>query len=66
MILLISLLILCVITWGVYTQKEIRLAVINGFMFGFLYDVEDFDDEKWHTVQILLGFLSINILWETY
>jgi hypothetical protein len=34
-------------------------------MIGALYDVEEADDEKWHTLQILVGILSINILWET-
>lgn len=54
------------ISWAVYTGKEIRLAIINGFMIGFLYDVEEVENENWHTIQILLGFLSINILWDTY
>lgn len=66
MILLISILILMLISWAVYTEKEIRLAIINGFMVGFLYDVEEVENENWHTIQILLGFLSINILWDTY
>lgn len=66
MILLISILILTLVSWAVYTGKEIRLAIINGFMVGFLYDVEEVENENWHTIQILLGFLSINILWDTY
>jgi len=54
-----------VLTYSVYDGKMVKLAIINGFMFGALYDVEEAEDENWHTVQVLLGFLSINILWET-
>lgn len=52
-------------TLAVQQGKDVRLAIINGFMIGALYDVEEADDEKWHTLQILVGILSINILWET-
>lgn len=53
------------LTYAVQQGKEVKLAIINGLMFGYLYDVEEIEDEKWHTVQILLGILSINILWES-
>jgi hypothetical protein len=53
------------LTYAVQQGKEVTLAIINGFMIGFLYDVEEVEDENWHTVQILLGILSINILWES-
>ena len=53
------------LTYAVYKGKEVKLAIINGLMFGYLYDVEEVDDENWHTVQILLGILSVNILWES-
>ena len=53
------------LTYAVRQGKEVKLAIINGFMFGYLYDVEEVEDENWHTVQILLGILSINILWES-
>jgi hypothetical protein len=59
------LLVLLYLTYAVQQGKEVKLAIINGFMIGFLYDVEEVDDENWHTVQILLGILSINILWES-
>ena len=58
-------LIILVLTYAVQTGKEVKLAIINGFMIGALYDVEEVDEEKWHTVQILVGILSINILWES-
>jgi len=58
-------LIILVLTYAVQMGKEVKLAIINGFMIGALYDVEEVDDEKWHTFQILVGILSINILWES-
>jgi hypothetical protein len=64
-ITILLLLALLYLTYAVQQGKEVRLAIINGFMIGFLYDVEEVDDENWHTVQILLGILSINILWES-
>lgn len=65
MISLISILILTLITWAVYTGKELQFAIIHGFMVGFLYDVDQEEEEKYHTIQVLLGILSINILWES-
>jgi hypothetical protein len=64
-ILLFFSLILFSLTLAVQQGKDVRLAIINGFMIGCLYDVEEVDGEKWHTLQILVGILSINILWET-
>jgi hypothetical protein len=65
MISLISLLIFTLITWAVYTGKELQFAIIHGFMVGFLYDVDQEEEEKYHTIQVLIGVLSINILWES-
>lgn len=65
MISLISILILTLITWAVYTGKELQFAIIHGFMVGFLYDVDQEEEEKYHTIQVLIGILSINILWES-
>ena len=64
-ILLFFSLILFSLTLAVQQGKDVRLAIINGFMIGALYDVEEAEYEKWHTLQILVGILSINILWET-
>ena len=58
-------LIILGLTSAVQTGKELQFAIINGFMIGALYDVEEADDENWHTVQILVGILSIQILWES-
>ena len=65
MISLISILILTLITWAVYSGKELQFAIIHGFMIGFLYNVDQEEEEKYHTIQVLLGILSINILWES-
>jgi hypothetical protein len=64
-ITILLLLAFLYLTYAVQQGKEVNLAIINGFMIGFLYDVEEVDGENWHTVQILLGILSINILWES-
>jgi len=64
-ILVFLLSVMLYLTDAVQQGKEVKLAIINGFMIGFLYDVEEVEDENWHTVQILLGILSINILWES-
>jgi len=64
-ILILLSLALLYLTYSVQQGKEVHLAIINGLMFGYLYDVEEVEDENWHTVQILLGILSINILWES-
>ena len=63
-IILLFSLILFALTNAVKSNKEVKLAIINGFMLGALYDVEEVDNEKWHTLQILVGILSINILWD--
>ena len=64
-IILLFSLILFALTNAVKSNKEVKLAIINGFMIGALYDVEEVESEKWHTLQILVGILSINILWES-
>lgn len=65
MISLISILILTIITWAVYSGKELQFAIIHGFMIGILYDVDQQEEENYYTIQVLLGVLSINILWES-
>ena len=41
------------------TGKEIQIASIQGLMFGFLYDCEEQEEEKYYTIQVLLSFISI-------
>jgi hypothetical protein len=45
--------------------KDVQIASIQGFMLGVLYDVDVAEDEKYYTIQVLIGVLAINILWET-
>jgi hypothetical protein len=63
MIYLILGLIVSLILWADQTGKEIQIASIQGFMVGVLYDCDEQDEEKYYTIQILLGVLSINIYW---
>ena len=65
MISLISILIFMLITWTVYSGKELQFAIIQGFMIGILYDEDKQEEENYYTIQVLLGILSINILWES-
>jgi hypothetical protein len=65
MISLISILIFMLITWAVYSGKELQFAIIQGFMIGILYDEDKQEEENYYTIQVLLGILSINILWES-
>jgi ribulose bisphosphate carboxylase small subunit len=53
------------ITWAVYSGKELQFAIIQGFMIGILYDEDKQEEENYYTIQVLLGILSINILWES-
>lgn len=50
-------------------KADIIIAPIIGFVTGFLYDKDEFIEDgikiKSYTIQILLGVISLNILWET-
>jgi hypothetical protein len=63
MIYLILGLIVSLLIWADQTGKEIQIASIQGFMVGVLYDCDEQAEEKYYTIQILLGVLSINIYW---
>lgn len=65
MMWLISIFIFMLITWAVYTGKELQFAIIHGFMIGALYDVDQQEEENYHTIQLLIGVLSVSILWES-
>ena len=67
MIILISiiLILLLVRQFVEFTKdKQVFLAVIQGFIVGVLYDVEEDGEDKYYTIQVCLGFVTINILWE--
>lgn len=59
----IFFLIVFLLIWADQTGKDIQIASIQGLMFGFLYDCEGQEEEKYYTIQVLLGFISINIYW---
>lgn len=67
MIILISiiLILLLVRQFVEFTKyKQVFLAVIQGFIVGALYDVEEDGEDKYYTIQVCIGFVTINILWE--
>lgn len=45
-------------------DKQVFLAVIEGFMFGALYNCDEIDGEKEFTIQVCIGFVTLNIIWE--
>jgi hypothetical protein len=61
--LLIALSLFVVIN---FANCDVIFAPIKGFMFGALYNDENFDEETEHTIQVLLFFLSINFIWSTF
>ena len=64
------LLLFCVLAtfYAQQIKADIIISPIIGFVTGFLYDKEEFiEDEmkiKSYTIQILMGVISLNILWE--
>lgn len=50
---------------GYYTKAEIQVAPVLGLMLGGLYSYTDYDEEREHTLQALLIFVSISIVWQT-
>ena len=64
------LLLLCALVtfWAQQIKADIIISPIIGFVTGFLYDKEEFIEDgmkiKSYTIQILMGVISLNILWE--
>lgn len=44
---------------------ELIISPIIGFMAGWLYDAEEFEDTTEHTVQFLFGVVCFTIIWQT-
>jgi hypothetical protein len=63
MIYILLALLVILLIWADQTGKDIQIASIQGFMIGALYDCFEEDEEKYYTIQVLLGVLSINIYW---
>ena len=65
------LLLLCVLAtfYAQQIKADIIISPIIGFVTGFLYDKDEFIEDgmkiKSYTIQILMGVISLNILWET-
>ena len=65
------LLLFCVLAtfYAQQIKADIIISPIIGFVTGFLYDKEEFIEDgmkiKSYTIQILMGVISLNILWET-
>lgn len=49
---------------GYAMNAEISFAPVLGFVMGALYSFSDFDNGREHTLQCLIGFISITIVWE--
>jgi hypothetical protein len=65
MIYILLFLLAILLIWADQTGKDIQIASIQGFMLGVLYDYDEQEQEKYYTIQVLIGVLAINILWET-
>ena len=63
MIYILLALLVILLIWADQTGKDIQISSIHVFMFGVLYDCDEQDEEKYYTIQVLLGVLSINIYW---
>jgi hypothetical protein len=63
MIYILLALLVILLIWADQTGKDIQIASIQGFMVGVLYDCDEQGEEKYYTIQVLLGVLSINIYW---
>ena len=46
-------------------ESDAIIAFTKGVMFGFVYDVEVEDGVKYHTLQAAVGFVILNLHYET-
>jgi hypothetical protein len=61
-VLLIATIIILII--GQLKNADIVVGLIKGFMFGVLYHEEEYEDNtKDYTLQCLIGFISVNVMW---
>lgn len=58
-----------VIFYAQLVKAEVIISPMLGFVTGFLYDKEEFIEDGFkinsYTIQVLMGVISLNILWET-
>lgn len=50
---------------GHFKKAEFIIAPIVGIMFGFLYHKEQYEKEDEYTLQCLIGFFSLNVIWSS-
>jgi len=61
-ILLIATTLILII--GQLKNAEIIIGLIKGFMLGVLYHEQEYDDNTVdYTLQCIIGFISINVIW---
>ena len=61
-ILLIAVTIILIV--GQFKNAEIIVGLIKGFMVVILYHEQEYDDNTIdYTLQCLIGFISVNVIW---
>ena len=49
---------------GHMRKAEISISPVIGFMMGFLYSTQEFEDDTYDTtLQCVLGFISLSVVW---
>jgi len=49
---------------GQIKNAEITIGPVIGFMIGFLYSKQEFEDDTYDTtLQCVLGFISLSVVW---
>ena len=64
-ILIIFSLILFLVVAASNRQGNVTIAFTKGWLFGFVYDAESEDGIKYHTFQAAVGFIILNVNYET-
>lgn len=65
--LLIGLSLVLFLAVAIYhkDKSDAVMAFTQGCMFGFVYDVDEEDGVKYHTFQAAIGFIILNLTYET-
>lgn len=64
-ILITFSLILFLIVAAINRQGHVTIAFTKGWLFGFAYDVDIDEGIKYHTFQAAVGFIILNIEYDT-
>lgn len=65
MIFILFATLLIGLMFAIYNGSTIIITFIKGFMFGALYNKDEYDEFDSHTIQFCLAILTITILWDT-